>query len=187
MNIFQSLKEKTKSYHDTIERNPYAAALFRQKFDNAALLPYLIKFWGFHLPIEERLGAFPDWQAYNFDFTKRRKLSLLQKDLLNLGLSQEQIENIPLCQDLPELKSFAQALGAMYVLEGSTLGGRFILQQMQKTIQRGCAYFDSYGEKTPSMWKEFCNLLDSYSANQEDEILSAAIQTYEKLNAWMNN
>jgi heme oxygenase len=187
MDIFQSLKEKTKSYHDTIEKNPYAVALFRQRFDNAALMPYLIKFWGFHLPIEERLGAFIEWETHNFDFSKRRKLSLLKKDLLSLGLSLEQIENIPLCTDLPELNSFAHALGAMYVLEGSTLGGRVILQHMQKTIERGCAYFDSYGEETPSMWKEFCNLLGSYSSNQEDEILSAAVQTYEKLNAWMNS
>ncbi|MCS6904300.1 MAG: biliverdin-producing heme oxygenase [Bacteroidia bacterium] len=182
----QLLKEKTKTYHDTIEQNPYATALFAQKFDNSALIPYLVKFWGFHKPMEEILGAFKEWELYNFDFGRRRKLHLLYTDLLALGLDEQQIAKIPICTSLPQIQTFPQALGAMYVLEGSTLGGRVILRQMQKVAEKESAYFNSYGELTPLMWKEFCSLLSLYSQDHEQEILSAAIQTYEKLNAWMN-
>ncbi len=60
----------------------------------------------------------------------------------------------PLSQDEFE----AAFLGAMYVMEGSTLGGRFLARHVESVLGiepgRGDAYFQGHGEATGSLWRE---------------------------------
>jgi heme oxygenase len=50
-------------------------------------------------------------------------------------------------------------LGAMYVMEGSTLGGQYIADHVEKSLGlqpgSGNAYFRGYGLRTGAMWKQF--------------------------------
>ncbi len=52
----------------------------------------------------------------------------------------------------------AAFLGAMYVLEGSTLGGRYIARHVESILGIapgvGDAYFQGHGEATGAMWRE---------------------------------
>jgi len=53
----------------------------------------------------------------------------------------------------------AAFLGAMYVIEGSTLGGQYIARHAEQTLHlapgQGDAYFRGYGDRTGSMWRDF--------------------------------
>ncbi|RYY93647.1 MAG: biliverdin-producing heme oxygenase, partial [Chitinophagaceae bacterium] len=112
------LKQETDQRHRALEDRlrPH----FGQLTSVDAYAQLLRSFYGFYAPletaIEERLpaGLLPDLGL-------RRKAALLLSDLEALG---KPVAGIPLCA-APSLDSPDAALGALYVLEGSTLGGRF--------------------------------------------------------------
>lgn len=72
------------------------------------------------------------------------------------------------------------AIGIMYVVEGSTLGGRFILKNIQDALgydeTNGASYFAGYGNKTGSHWKKFLKELTDFEkqTNLENEIINGA-------------
>lgn len=60
----------------------------------------------------------------------------------------------------------ATAAGALYVLEGSMNGNRFIARALAKALQLsptrpGLSYFDPYGEAQPAKWATFREALDA--------------------------
>ena len=78
----------------------------------------------------------------------------------------------------------------MYVLEGSTLGGQFLTRHfataLSLTPDTGCAFFSGYGPATGPRWAAFVKLLDALDAPENRaETLDAALETFERLEAWM--
>ncbi len=71
------------------------------------------------------------------------------------------------------------ALGVFYVLEGSTLGGRYILSRLSQTgmiPKEKTRFFEGYGNASGAMWKQFLNVLSAYATNQQihEEIIRGA-------------
>ena len=81
----------------------------------------------------------------------RRRGHLLKADLDWFG-SVEEAENRP---SLPDLSDEALFLGALYVMEGSTLGGQLIARHVEETLGlepgRGDLYFRGHGMQTGPM------------------------------------
>ncbi|GIP21945.1 biliverdin-producing heme oxygenase [Paenibacillus sp. J22TS3] len=189
-NILTRLKEETAPYHIQTEQNPYASAITGGTITISEYQTYLEKFYGFVRPVEEQLAGHPAWKTYNFDFEATRKAGLLEKDLGNLGLSPQELKALPVCPNLPEQGSFAQAAGVMYVLEGSILGGQMIIRMLKPILpvapDTNGHYFNSYGDKTRDRWKEFQGLLLQLAGTkeQENEMVEAAKDTFVKLDQW---
>ncbi len=59
--------------------------------------------------------------------------------------------------DFPAPTGQAEALGMLYVLEGSTLGGRFITGALaaRGVIDPGLAFLDPYRDQTGVRWRSF--------------------------------
>ena len=97
----------------------------------------------------------PHWQDW---FAGTRRLALVQRDLAALGVAAE-----PAPVALPALDNVPAALGSLYVLEGSALGGQFIAaharRQLALTPDRGTAYFHGCGAATMARWREFLDRL----------------------------
>ena len=84
----------------------------------------------------------------------------------------------------------AAAFGAMYVVEGSTLGGAMIARHAEWTLglnaDTGCAYFSSYGRDVGRMWNEFgAKLLAISTPDTDDLIVASANLTFECMRAWL--
>ena len=77
--------------------------------------------WLLHAGYEAAFAAEP-WSSSPIDLAARRRSDMLLTDLRVLGASD--IPHIPL--DTPVAGLF-DAIGCLYVLEGSTLGGQIIL------------------------------------------------------------
>ncbi|RYZ54811.1 MAG: heme oxygenase, partial [Chitinophagaceae bacterium] len=112
------VKNATQQVHEEVEAILLPALTsIRSTSDYAAILKM---FHGYFHPIEKLIeqqlhtGLLPD-------LAERRKSSSLLEDLRLLG---EATDSLPLCSDLPPIKNPAEAFGALYVLEGSTLGGK---------------------------------------------------------------
>ncbi|MFL6691575.1 MAG: biliverdin-producing heme oxygenase [Ramlibacter sp.] len=97
----------------------------------------------------------PHWQDW---FAQTRRLPLVHRDLAALGASR-----ITAAVVLPSLDSGPAALGSLYVLEGSALGGQFIAAQARRqlglTPDNGAAYFSGCGAATMTRWREFLDRL----------------------------
>ena len=148
----------------------------------------VVGFYGFIAPAEESLlrsGACGQTQV---PFSGREKTSILVKDLENL---EQPIPKVIPDDAAMNLSSPAKALGYLYVMEGSTLGGQFISRHLKKHLgldaENGAAYFNGYGSQTSARWKEFCEALivSAASLNQDDAIVESARATFEGLQQWL--
>lgn len=75
----------------------------------------------------------------------------------------------------PAPHTAAEALGMFYVLEGSTLGGRMILRELesQGVADEALAFLDPYGSETGARWRDFLATLIGNIGDNEGLILQA--------------
>ena len=156
----------------------------RSKADYAALLALFYSYFG---GLEAAIGT--HFQPFYLpDYAMRRKTSSMVNDLAYLDTA------LPLLaqgEDLPEITNHFQALGALYVIEGSTLGGsiigKMLKQQLNITVIEGLSYFNSYGDNTAAMWQIFKQSLNQpgYSLHN-DVIIGAANQAFIKFSNWFD-
>jgi heme oxygenase len=182
--LLDRLKTETRPAHDRIEA---AMDLDRHLATLAAYRSLLARLHGFHAPFEKEAGAALDDEAF---FGTRRKAGLLARDLASLGLSEAEIHALPRCRSLPPMRSPAEAYGAIYVVEGSTLGGAIIARQVEAalgfTSETGCAYFRAYGSALGPRWKAFqARLLAVSSPARDDLIVASAARTFSAMQDWL--
>jgi heme oxygenase (biliverdin-IX-beta and delta-forming) len=156
----------------------------------------LLRLLAFYTPIEQaldkyslELGTLGIWQD-------RRKTTLLTQDLEYFKIPSSLIQECP-HSNLPTLFNLSQAIGCLYVLEGSTLGGQYIYKHFRNLFnmteaQGGLAYYKGYGQSTRKMWTAFCNSLNRYSERLKDPsdrlvVLASAKQTFERFGTWLCN
>lgn len=189
--IMQKLKHETAHYHKQLEANPYSIALMNNTITRENYRTLLRKFYTFYEPMEIQLGLMPHWKDIGLNFDNRRKVHLLVADLLALGDTNFSLAGMPLCAELPPVRTLAQALGCLYVFEGATLGGQLILRHMQAhfgfTAQNGCAFYSSYGDSIGVMWKQFGRIVTEQATTPkiEAEIVESACQTFTRVEAWI--
>lgn len=115
--------------------------------------------------IEPALARFP-WSELALDFEARRRLPLVEQDLRWLGESSAPPDVV-----VEPPTDLAEALGMLYVLEGSTLGGQLILRTVARELgldaEHGASYFHGHGARTGTMWKELKARADAWCGTDE--------------------
>jgi heme oxygenase len=164
---------------------------FKSRLESVATYRrHIERMWGFHAALEPLL-ADSLRPARLADLERRRKLPLLERDLLALGADPGDLARLPRCAALPDCSEPASAFGCAYVLEGATLGGRSLLPAVQSrlglTAERGAAYFASYGVAVGEMWRSFGEALDRCceGERQQAHAAAAASATFAALEAWL--
>jgi heme oxygenase len=180
------LRSKTANSHQLIEQNNISQSLMSQNVTTIQYAQYLSKMYSFVHGFEKMV--FPLLQHYEqLQLNDRRKSQLIASDLalLNYNVLQH-YENDKLFNT--HYQTAAAALGGMYVLEGSTLGGQFISRHLSDKLGNAIAgkttYLTAYSIQTGSMWKNFLHLLCAESDRKgfEEEIIKSAINTFSLLN-----
>lgn len=175
------LRTETRPRHTTLES---VVGLAASVDEHTALLR---GFWGFVRPWETAVLASP----HSALLAGRDKSALLAADLEYFGLTPPDIDALPLCDELPATDTAPAVLGALYVIEGSTLGGQMISRHLEAALGlregRGYSYFQSYGPSVPERWNEFKKLLLAHSSPDNDErIIASASRTFELLHRWFS-
>ncbi len=143
----------------------------------------LKKMAGFLVPLEELLRQFP-LQEFIPDISQRQRKHHLLADIAHFDPDWQPEQSA----ELPEINSTYQAMGALYVLEGSTLGGPIIARMVrqQTGIEKGLTYFESYGEDRKPMWTKFRDSLELPGLFQHKEIIaSTAIACFMAYKQWL--
>jgi heme oxygenase len=115
-----------------------------------------------------------------YDPAARSKLEWLEADLTALGADAGSDSRFEL-----RIPNTAAALGAVYVMEGSTLGGQVIarhaIASLGVTPDSGCRYFTGYGADTGPRWRETSAAITRYataSPGDADRMIAAANDTF---------
>ena len=143
-------------------------------------------FYGFFQPLQLQIRRYIHPQDLP-DIDERRTSDLLLCDLQSLGSG---TETLPICHRLPRISNKVQAFGALYVLEGSTLGGRVISKMLaggssSYLFKHVLHFFNGYGDKTGSKWKTFIEVLNLQP--DEEEMINSARETFTLFKNWLNH
>jgi heme oxygenase (biliverdin-IX-beta and delta-forming) len=152
----------------------------------------LARVYGFHRPFEAVVReAAASLGFVDFDIEGRARSPALLADLETLGLDARTIARLPLWVPSRSFASKGALLGALYVLEGSTLGGAKIARALQGVIGGeagdGRCFFLGRGDQQSSMWREFLARLEALSESPEEsaEAIEAAVVTFDDFETWM--
>lgn len=181
--VAELLKRETLYAHKKSERILTQKLISIKSYQDYASI--LKMFYGYFHPIEAIVKKYLKKDVLK-DIDERRNSLFILHDLEAINYSTEEI---PLCVDLPKINSSLEALGTMYVLEGSTLGGRVISKMLMKntSVVFGDAnlnFFNGYKVDTGSKWAHFLSVIDQYEKSAAI-IVEAANETFNCLTKWM--
>ena len=180
--LLAHLRIGTRAAHDQLEGT---LGLLDDRLDLEAYRTVIERFYGFWRNWEPRMAILFQDAAF---LDPRRRVHLLQADLAALGLSAQAVAMLPTCP-LPLLRNGVEALGSLYVMEGSTLGGRVIERNVERCLglnaQHGCTYFAGYGTHTGAMWRQLLARLDQAPAADAAQVTDGATATFERLAWWL--
>ena len=178
----QRLRRETEAEHLAVEGS---LPLMHEELDTAQYVLCLRRMYGIVAAWEERAAELaPKWMRNAIEIRQRKHL--LELDLAWFGVT-ERDDSRP---RLPEINGLPSLLGAMYVMEGSTLGGQLIARHLEMKLDlsegRGYAYFRGHGAQTGPMWKEFCEMLTMrIDDDQTDAVVASAKRMFAAFGGWM--
>ena len=186
MNISDILRAETAQSHQSLEK--IVVRQIREIQTTRDYINLLGFFYSYFESLEVLINEYISL-SHLPDLYGRRKAGLISLDLISLGaLVPQRLES----DFLPEIKNQYQAFGALYVIEGSSLGGVHIAKMIHKKLPEAAnsfLFFTGYGERTSEMWTRFKNVLDSISGNHAEinNIISGARETFVKFSEWINS
>lgn len=187
--FIQNLRASTADCHKQLEQNKLSQALLSNNVNETIYCSYLIQLYSFVMGFEQYI--YPELGQHFLNINHRKKAHFIEDDLKTLDIT---IDKHMLLEEAFFRNTYTDvylAAGALYVLEGSTLGGQIIVKHLQKTMPPGfvnATYFTGYQQRTGSMWKEFLLQLTALpqSTQQEQQIITGAISTFRIIDNLLN-
>lgn len=187
--LLETLRTGTGLLHVALEKR---LPFFSGQLDTGWYRRLLQAYYGFYQPMEAALYG-SDLIPDGYDAASRKKTPTLINDLYALGLSEHALSALPLCTRLPALDTPAACLGALYVLEGATLGGQVLRREMAGRLaidaDNGGAFLDVYGVETGRRWKDFLDYLARLplDATAREHAVIAARSTFSGFEQWLDS
>ena len=182
------LRAATGESHARMHAHPGFAAAASGRIAASDYRDLLARLYGFHCGFEADFASAPATMAEAIALPARRRSARLAEDLRALDIA-DAIEALPLCPAPLALETEPQWLGALYVTEGSTLGGvaisRALAQAGFTAAQR--RFFEGYGALGSQMWRSFLARLETHAHDPRAaaEAQQAAQAAFAAFEAWM--
>jgi heme oxygenase len=167
--VSTEIKDATKDAHLALEKQVVQRLKnIRTQADYAEFLKY---FYAYFNHVEIAIAPYIT-ELLLPDYKDRRNSSYIKNDIIALGST---INDLPKTT-IPAIENHVQALGALYVMEGSIMGGSVIVKMLEKGgITEGVSFFSGYGEATYPMWQKFTAVLNREATTEAQK--AAMIQT----------
>jgi len=184
------LKTATRAAHDHTEGLPFSRQLLAGTLTRDAYIAHLASHYALHAVLESSLDVAPDARIQLVWQDNRRKIEWLRDDVAFFGRDDTLSADVQAAVDgfaafVRELRRHEPIalIGALYVFEGSTLGGAFLrprIADMFDLSDGGIRYYTGYGRHTGSTWKAFRAAVDMLplSPSEADRIVEVASQTF---------
>ncbi len=168
----------TADVHARLHLHAGLAAVAAARIDVSGYRQLLLRLYGFYLPFENAAGLEPVRSGW------------LASDLAALAVPDYRLATAAVCASLPHLGSPQAVLGAMYVVEGSALGGHGLARQLSSLLGdatlSGRRFFASDGADTGRIWRAFVDRIDRVANRDRTIVIEAAIATFCCFETWMD-
>jgi heme oxygenase len=188
LRMLHRLNEETEPHHADADAD-LDRYVFRSDVTRTHYRTYLARLYGFVVPLENALAHTPGLDDI-LDLQARAKSAMLLYDLLALGLTLQDVAELPQCLSIPTFKGPAAALGWMYVAERPMLQAPVIRSHLEAHLGRNmtsaAAYLSSYSGQAGQRWRELGMAMDHVGATPvlADRIATAASEAFRCLQRW---
>jgi heme oxygenase len=185
------LRKSTAAVHERLHHHEGFAAVASGTIDLVDYQRLLSRLWGFHYPFETALGQVDREQEIGVEFASRGRSRMLESDLVALGWDRASVLRLPQCESLRAPANAAEFMGALYVVEGSTLGGIQLARALKAVVAadsgEGRSFFLGYGDRHGAMWRSFLKRLEDCGSSEaeDDAVVEGAIRTFVDFESWM--
>jgi heme oxygenase len=105
-------------------------------------------------------------------------------------MTEAAIDSLPLCDHLPAVRSTAELLGRLYVVEGAGLGGRVLAARLDGLLgphgTGGRQFFAGRPAPDPLPWPAFCRRLEAPGARADiGAVVASAETTFSAMAHWL--
>ena len=181
--ILEQLRTATAEAHEGLEQRlfPYLENITAPE----EYVRLLKAFYGFVKPVQELIYNQVE-ENMSADLDERRNADLILADLEEMDSE----DAVQLCDKLPDLSTQPRAFGALYVLEGSTLGGKIIANTLAAKLPppHALRFFRGYGSETGIMWKRFIAQLENPALQgKSEEVIAGAADTFDFFDKWLSD
>lgn len=184
--VLELIRTRTQNLHTRIEAHVDLPSRLASRGEYTQLLS---RYLGLYRPFESYLQQQQSPTLHDaIGWPESQRVPRLEADLRALGLSQQAITDLP---DAPQslLPDAADSIwGALYVLEGSNLGGQLIYRQIQLTLgldqHAGAAFFYGDGPRTGPHWKHFLTALEQ-QVEHPHRAADAACLMFQNFESWL--
>lgn len=180
------LKSATKDNHDELEELMFVNEIMNKTITLEQYKTLLATNYVIHAAIESKLhNALNTELKTVLDIDNRFKVAALEQDLHEMGIPKETLDKIDV--DFLKDKNYdtATALGAMYVLEGATLGGHVIQKKLRANPafeNLNLNYYSVYAQNLMPNWLSFVKTLNTSVPETDYEAAKdSAINTFENI------
>lgn len=182
------LRLATRDAHERLHAHEGFGAAARGRISHGDYRLLLARLLGFHRPFEAATAVAAAGLDFSIDLSRRRRALLAESDLSSLGMTPGDIGGLPVCPEIPVPASEAELLGALYVVEGSTLGGAQIAAALEPVAPEARLFYLGYGESNGGMWRDFVLQLERLSGEPaaEEAAIMAAQETFDAFESWMS-
>jgi len=185
--IANLLRTETANRHTALESLMFVNEIMNNSLSIDQYKKLLTINYIIHQKLENKLANMLDANlAEELDMKNRMKLAALEKDLAYWKIDSLTLPALNFEMFVPE-KNNAAVLGALYVLEGATLGGNVIKKHILANPafaehEDGLNYYGVYGEELGSKWKTFVSVLNKTVVETDYELcVSSANATFDNL------
>ena len=172
--IANLLRTETSENHKALESLMFVNEIMNhtlsiEQYKKLLTINYII-----HQKLENALSNMLDAEiAEELDMNSRLKLAALAKDMEYWQIDSLTLPGLDFELFVPQ-KNTGEVLGALYVLEGATLGGNVIKRHILANKdfeghEAGLNYYGVYGEELSEKWKTFVSVLNKLVAEADYE------------------
>lgn len=155
-----TLRHATRSQHSTLHRHPLLTPLHPGHEDPGSLSTLLQAFYGFYEPWETRLVEAAVRMGRPDLYAGRYRTNWLERDLERAGLDRAARDGLPRFDGMLWVHDPGALAGALYVVEGSALGGLSIIRHTSVSS----VFFTGHGEDTPARWRRVRRYIETACA-----------------------
>lgn len=158
--LFDYLKSETEQLHKLTEDAAYNNRLGRDTITHAEYAQLLRANLTIVAPLEATLAQFAALpHPFYTSYCDRMRSTQLQHDLSDMDVGHEITE-----YTLPAIATLPSAVGAMYVLEGSALGGLYIVKQLRSQLELADLrhrFYTGRGRESGPLWRVLSQSADA--------------------------
>ena len=186
------LRCATQADHDAIHGNPMLSRLARAALTRAEYRDLMLRYLGFFQSLDPLLRAASTAMIPSgVDFRYQSRSDIIRTELISLGASRSALQHVAVCRDHAPIEDHASLIGALYVVEGSTLGGRLLSCQVDTILGGGPGggYWQWCRTHGSDRWRGALRLIDwiDRSDNDAETAVRAARSTFRVLDNWLTS